>query len=101
MPEVVAVAVLLALLRLAQAVQVVVEQVQKLLLLLAGMELQTLVVAVAVLVVAFMLPHQVGLVGLAVLESSSSRSTNKDIHAKQSLSILWHQHGNGTVAPRR
>jgi hypothetical protein len=32
--------------------------------------------------------------------SSSSRSTNKDIHAKQSLSILWNQHGNGTAAPR-
>jgi hypothetical protein len=51
--------------------------------LLAQMEQQTLVEALVVALLVLVSEEQ------AVLASSSSRLTNKDIHAKQSLSILW------------
>jgi hypothetical protein len=43
----------------------------------------------AVEVVVELQLHQVMQEAQVVLESLSSRLTNKDIHAKQSLSILW------------
>jgi hypothetical protein len=50
--------------------------------------LQLTLAAVEVEAVVEVLAHHAQEV-LAALESSLSRLTNKDIHAKQSLSILW------------
>jgi hypothetical protein len=53
-----------------------------------------------ILVVVAVVHLKETLLYLAAPASSSSRSINKDIHAKQGLSILWHQYGNGASSSR-